>query len=93
MNKVIIIAEAGVNHNGSLTKAKKLIDIASKAGADFVKFQTYKTEEMTTKNAIKTPYQKKFSNEKSQFKMLKDYELSESNFIFLRKYCVKKRNI
>lgn len=90
MNKVIIIAEAGVNHNGSLTKAKKLIDIASKAGADFVKFQTYKTEEMTTKNAIKTPYQKKFSNEKSQFKMLKDYELSESNFIFLRKYCVKK---
>jgi N,N'-diacetyllegionaminate synthase len=57
--KVFIIAEAGVNHNGSIVIAKKLIDVASNAGADAVKFQTFKAESLATKNAKKAMYQKK----------------------------------
>ena len=57
-NKVTIIAEAGVNHNGSI-KLQKLIDIASDAGADIIKFQTYKTKNLITKNAPKAKYQKR----------------------------------
>ena len=56
---VFIIAEAGVNHNGSISIAKRLIDIAAKAGADAVKFQTFKTENLVTKKAKKANYQKK----------------------------------
>ena len=55
---VFIIAEAGVNHNGSIDLAKKLIDIAYDAGADAVKFQTFKTDNLATKNAEKAHYQK-----------------------------------
>ena len=54
---VKIIAEAGVNHNGDFKIAKKLIDIASDAGADFIKFQTFKTENVISKNAFKANYQ------------------------------------
>jgi len=54
----IIIAEAGVNHNGSMESAKKLIDIADQAGADFVKFQTFKAETLVTQTADKAEYQK-----------------------------------
>ena len=57
--KVIIIAEAGVNHNGSLKNAKKLVDVAAAAGCNFVKFQTFKTELNLTKNAKKAGYQEK----------------------------------
>ena len=53
-----IIAEAGVNHNGSIDTAKKMIDLAAEAGADFVKFQTFKTEALVTKTAEKADYQK-----------------------------------
>ena len=56
--KVLIIAEAGVNHNGSIKLAKKLIDVAVKAKADIVKFQTFKAENLVTKNAKKANYQK-----------------------------------
>ena len=56
---VFIIAEAGVNHNGSVDLAKKLIDVASDAGADAVKFQTFKAENLVTKDAQKAEYQKK----------------------------------
>ena len=59
MNKTLIIAEAGVNHNGSMKFAKKLIDLASKSGADYVKFQSFKTELVFSKNTPKAPYQKK----------------------------------
>ena len=57
-NKVFIIAEAGVNHNGSIDLAKKLIDVAAASGADAVKFQTFKAENLATKNAKKANYQK-----------------------------------
>ena len=74
---VFIIAEAGINHNGSIKIAKKLIDVASKSGADAVKFQTFKTENLVTKNAKKANYQRKNDNKKeSQFSMLKKLELS-----------------
>ena len=56
---VFVIAEAGINHNGSISVAKKLIDIAAKSGADAVKFQTFNTENLVTKNAKKARYQKK----------------------------------
>jgi len=59
MKKPIIIAEAGVNHNGSIKLAKKLIDVAKNAGADYVKFQTFKAAEVTTKQAKLADYQKK----------------------------------
>ena len=58
-NRVLIIAEAGVNHNGSIRKAKKLIDIAENSGADIVKFQTFDPKELVTVNAQKPIYQKK----------------------------------
>jgi len=57
-NKTFIIAEAGVNHNGSIDLAKQMIDVALEAGADAVKFQTFKTENLVSKNAPKADYQK-----------------------------------
>lgn len=75
MSKVIIIAEAGVNHNGSLRNAKQLIDIAAKAGADYVKFQTFKAENLVTREAVKANYQiANTSENSSQFEMLKSLE-------------------
>lgn len=78
MHKTLIIAEAGVNHNGSIVLAKKLIDAAAEAGADYVKFQTFKTENLVSKATKKAVYQQKnFSGEDdSQFSMLKKLELS-----------------
>ena len=57
INKTIIIAEAGVNHNGSIEYAKKLIDIAKDSGSDFIKFQSFKADNLVTKNAPKAKYQ------------------------------------
>jgi len=69
---VFIIAEAGINHNGSISIAKKLIDIASRSGADAIKFQTYITENIVTSYAKKANYQKKNKRKtESQFEMLK----------------------
>ena len=64
MRKVFIIAEAGVNHNGSIELAKKLIDVASASGADAVKFQTFKAEKLVSKNAQKAQYQKETTDRK-----------------------------
>lgn len=90
--KVLIIAEAGVNHNGSIKLAKKLVDAAKKAKADYVKFQSFNHKKLTTKNAPKAEYQKKNSGKKqTQASMLKALELSKSNQIELIKYCRKKR--
>lgn len=76
-----IIAEAGVNHNGDINLAKKLIDIAKEAGADAVKFQTLKAEELVTRNAEKAGYQKRTTpSEESQYDMLKKLELSREDF-------------
>lgn len=81
MKNVYIIAEAGVNHNGSLDSALEMIDAAAKSGADAIKFQTYKTENLVTKNAQKANYQIDPKNcSESQFEMLKKYELTENDF-------------
>ena len=70
-NKVLIIAEIGVNHNGSITRAKKMIDILSSFKANFVKFQLYNSENLVTSKTKQASYQKKNSLEKSQYAMLK----------------------
>ncbi len=88
---VFIIAEAGVNHNGSIELAKKLIDVASEAGADAVKFQTFKTENLVPKNAQKAEYQKKTTDgEESQFDMIKKLELDINTHKELIAYCKQK---
>lgn len=88
---VFIIAEAGVNHNGSIDLAFKLVDEAVKAGADAVKFQTFNSETLVSKNAQKAEYQKKTTNSsESQFEMLKKLELSFDEFKKINNYCADK---
>jgi N,N'-diacetyllegionaminate synthase len=86
-NKTFIIAEAGVNHNGSLKKALKLIDVAASVGANAIKFQTFKTENLVTNYASKAGYQKyKSAKKETQFQMLKKLEFTEA----MHKVCFKK---
>jgi len=93
-NKTFIIAEAGINHNGKISLAKKLIDIAKKSGADAVKFQTFKSNDIISSFAGKLDYQKKnLKDKESQLKMLKKVELKFSDFAILKKYCRKKKII
>jgi len=88
---VFIIAEAGVNHNGSITIAKKLVDMAAECGADAIKFQTFKAEESTGKFADKAQYQKENdSTEESQFEMIKKLELPFKQFEEIQNYCNDK---
>ena len=90
MEKTIIIAEAGVNHNGDINIAKELICAAHENGADIVKFQLFKTEDLSCKNAPKANYQKKLTNrEESQYDMLKKLELNKSQIIDLKNECMK----
>jgi Sialic acid synthase len=90
--KTIIIAEAGVNHNGKLTNALKLVDVASKSGADIIKFQTFKAENLVTKKAKKAKYQIKNTNIiETQYKMLKKIELKRDYHFKIIKYCKKKK--
>ena len=94
VDEVFIIAEAGVNHNGSIDLAKKLIDVASSAGANAVKFQTFKAENLATKSAEKATYQKETTNiEESQFDMLKKLELNIEMHKELISYCGNKKII
>ena len=88
-NKVFIIAEAGVNHNGSIEIAKKLIDAASASGANAVKFQTFKTELLTSRYAEKAEYQKEKGSTESQYEMLKKLELNVEGHKKLIEYCKK----
>ena len=91
MRKTIIIAEAGVNHNGVLSNAKKLVDVAAEAGANFVKFQTFKAEKIASKFAEKANYQKQAtSRNENQLEMLRRLELSEQDHIELLEYCAQK---
>ena len=93
MNKTIIIAEAGVNHDGDIETAKRLIDVASDAGVDYVKFQTFKAERLVSPSAQKAKYQIKndTSNDDSQLNMLKKLELSDADHKELISYCKSKK--
>ena len=92
MNRVFIIAEAGVNHNGDIKLAKELIDVAVNAGVDAVKFQTWKTELLVSKKAEMANYQKENTGiVESQYQMLKKLELSYDEFIELKAYCDSKK--
>lgn len=88
--KCLIIAEAGVNHNGRLDLALKLCNEAKKCGADVVKFQTWKTEKLITRSVAQADYQAKNSRKtESQFDMLKRLELSYDDFRKIKAYCDK----
>lgn len=90
--KVIIIAEAGVNHNGSIETAKKLVDAAVDAGVDYVKFQSFKASSLVSKHAVKAAYQKaQTDSTESQLEMLQKLELSEADHYDLLKYCQFKQ--
>ena len=90
--KTFIIAEAGVNHNGKIKFALKLINAAKNVGADAVKFQIFKTENYIVKNATLARYQKKnLNNVQNQFDLIKKYELSEKNILKIINYCKKKK--
>lgn len=86
--RTYIIAEAGVNHNGDINLAKKLIDMAKEAGADAVKFQIFKAEESTGKSAEKASYQKRNDpTQESQLDMIRRMELPFEDFAVLQEYC------
>lgn len=91
-NHTLIIAEAGVNHNGSLDIAKQLIDAAVDAGVDIIKFQTFKADKLVSKDAKKAEYQKKNigDGDDSQYQMLKKLELSDADHQELVAYCHQK---
>lgn len=87
-----IIAEIGINHNGIINNAKKLINVAKNCGADAVKFQTYNTHNLISKSQSLMSYQKRnMRSSISQFKMLKKCELTKIQFLELKKYCNKKK--
>ena len=91
LSKVFIIAEAGVNHNGSTELAKKLIDVAVHSGADAIKFQTFKAENLVSKKAQKAEYQKQTTDStESQFEMIKKLELDVDTHQALMAYCAEK---
>jgi N-acetylneuraminate synthase/N,N'-diacetyllegionaminate synthase len=92
MKHTIIIAEAGVNHNGDIELAKKLIEVAADAGADYVKFQTFKADKIVSKDAKKAEYQinNLGGNDDSQYGMLKKLELSENDHHILHDYAINK---
>lgn len=92
MKYTVIIAEAGVNHNGSIELAKRLVDKAVVAGADYIKFQTFKASSLVTRDAKQAEYQKRNIGgvDDNQYMMLKKLELSESAHNILIDYCQKK---
>lgn len=91
MSRVLIIAEAGVNHNGDIELAKKLIDVASEAGVDYVKFQTFIAEKNISAAAPKASYQDaNYGEQDSQLEMVRKYELSKEDHLELIAHCEKK---
>lgn len=90
MKKLMIIAEAGVNHNGDLSIAKQLVDKAAEAGVDYVKFQTFVAKNLVSKNAPKAEYQKQNDDDTTQLSMLKELELSFDETRELKEYTESK---
>lgn len=92
MKHVTIIAEAGVNHNGSIELAKKLVDAAAAAKVDYIKFQTFKSEGVVTKKAEKAQYQRETtgSEENTQLEMIKKLEIPYEGYLEIRDYCNQK---
>ena len=93
MSKTIVIAEAGVNHNSKLSIAKKMVNAAKKAGADYIKFQIFSASNLATYYAEKAKYQKKNDKNKNetQLKMLKKLELKDKDHLSIINYCKKKK--
>ncbi len=92
MDKVLIIAEAGVNHNGSMQRAVDMIDTARRCGVDFIKFQTFKADRLTNRNARQADYQRRnlgSGNGDTQLDMLRQLELSYDNFTHLNRLCTE----
>ena len=90
--KHIVIAEIGVNHNGKINLAKKLILKAKQAGADFAKFQIFKANKLASKNAKMADYQmKNVKKINTQFKLLKNLELKYKDLVLLKKFCNSKK--
>lgn len=88
---IFIIAEAGVNHNGSMETARQMIDAACQAGVDAIKFQTFRSEKLVSRTAQKADYQKRNTqNDDSQLSMLKKLELRFDQFAELKRYCDEK---
>lgn len=88
---IFLIAEAGVNHNGNIEIAKKMIDLALKAKVDAIKFQTFITDKLVLKTTPKVEYQKtSYSDKEDFYDMIKKYELTKDDFKRLKKYCIKK---
>ena len=88
MSKILIIAEAGVNHNGDISIAKKMVDVAKEAGVDYIKFQTFVPEKLVSRYAEKAEYQKETTDAaESQLDMLRKLSLSEDEFVLLKAYC------
>ena len=91
--KVLIIAEAGVNHDGNIEKAKKLIDAAVFAGADIIKFQTFSAEKLVTPEARKAKYQKEETDvHETQYDMLKNLEFNDEDHQIIKSHC-EEQNI
>ncbi|MBN8720449.1 MAG: N-acetylneuraminate synthase [Sediminibacterium magnilacihabitans] len=92
MRHTLIIAEAGVNHNGDINIARRLIEFAAEAGADYIKFQTFKAKNIVSPDAKKAEYQMEAdkSGDEFQFQMLKKLELSEEDHIILKRYAAEK---
>lgn len=89
--KTLIIAEAGVNHNGSLEMARQMVDAAADCGADYIKFQTFRTENLVNRTARQADYQATNTGQKeSQYEMLKRLELSFDDFRGLNRYCSER---
>lgn len=90
MKKTLIIAEAGVNHNGSLSRALEMIDAAADTGADAIKFQTFSADRLVTRHAAKAAYQTMRTGNGGQYEMLKALELSSDDFALLAEHCQKR---
>ena len=90
--KVLIIAEAGVNHNGNLNIAKKMVTVAKNCGADYIKFQSFTAKKLATKSVNQAPYQKaNTKKQQSQYNMLKKLELSERSHLKILQHCKKRK--